>query len=307
MLVKLAVAVICALCAAFCFALGSLFQQGAARQSHEGTLHFRLLAGLLREPRWLAGVGLSASSFLILAVALAFGPLSLVQPLVATEIIIALPLIARRNRRPLTRKDMLGALTVAAGIAIFIAVSPPISGVVEPGVAAWIPAFIGIGALIAVAGSAGLRARGTARVIWLAAAAGAVYGLLDALAKSSVGVLQTRGLGAVATTWEPYALAAAGVLGGLFGQSAFHAGPLSLSLPVIDTLEPVAAVILATTVFRERLASSPWELALQLAGGVLAIAGIAILSHSSVVSTEFRLQPEGAAVAADPPPAGGDR
>jgi drug/metabolite transporter (DMT)-like permease len=291
--VKITIAITCALCAAFCFALGSLFQQGAARESSEGTLHFRLLAGLLREPRWLAGVALSASSFLILATALAFGPLSLVQPLVATEIVIALPLIARRNKRRLTRKDAIGALTVTAGMATFIAVSPPISGVTEPRVTAWIPAFIGIGAVTAVAGVASTRTRGTARVIWLAAAAGAVYGLLDALAKSSVGVLQMHGFGGVVTAWEPYALAAAGVLGGLFGQSAFHAGPLSLSLPVIDTLEPVAAVVLATTVFREQLASAPWELGLQLAGGALAVAGIAILSHSSIVSTEFRTQPHG--------------
>ncbi len=290
---NIAIAVVCALGAAFCFALGSLFQQGAARQSAEGTLHFRLLLALLHDRRWLAGVSLSVCSFLILGTALAFGPLSLVQPLVATEIVIALPLIARRNKRPLTRKDALGALTVAAGMAIFIAVSPPLRGVVQPGLAAWIPAFAGIGVVIAVAGAASLRARGVARVIWLAVAAGVVYGLLDALAKSSVGVLQTRGFGAVVTTWEPYALAAAGVLGGLFGQSAFNAGPLSLSLPVIDTLEPIAAVVLATTVFRERLASSPWQLALQLAGGVLAVAGIAVLSHSSIVSTEFRSQPSG--------------
>lgn len=298
---KIAIAITCALCAAFCFALGSLIQQGAARQSREGSLHIRLLAQLLRQPRWLAGAALSASSFLILAVALAFGPLSLVQPLVATEIVIALPLIARRNKRRLTRKDAIGALAVTAGMAVFIAVSPPLNGMDDPGFAAWTPAFAGIGAVGAVAGVAALRARGAARVIWLAAGAGVVYGLLDALAKSSVAIVQLRGFGSVVTAWEPYALAAAGVLGGLFGQSAFHAGPLSLSLPVIDTLEPVAAVILATTVFGERLASSPWQLGLQLAGGALAVAGIAILSHSSVVTTEFRLAPAGAEVGSAAP------
>ena len=297
---KLAIAVVCALCAAFCFALGSLFQQGAARESSEGALHFRLLLHLIRQPRWLAGMALSCASFLILATALAFGPLSLVQPLVATEIVIALPLIARRNRRRLTRRDALGALTVAAGMAVFIAVSPPLSGIVQPAPGAWFPAFAAIGLLTAVAGTVSLRASGTVRVIWLAVAAGAVYGLLDALAKSSVGVLQTHGLGGVVTTWEPYALAAAGVLGGLFGQSAFNAGPLSLSLPVIDTLEPVAAVVLATTVFRERLAPSPWQLAVQLTGGALAVAGIAILSHSSIVSTEFRTEPGGRRQAQEP-------
>lgn len=290
---RIAVAVVCALCAAFCFALGSLLQQGAAVETREGALHFRLLTRLFRQPRWLAGIGLSIASFLILATALAFGPLSLVQPLVATEIVIALPLIARRNKRRLTRRDAIGALTVTAGMAAFIAVSPPLAGMSDPGVGAWLPAFAAIGVLVAVAGAASLRSVGMARVIWLAAAAGTVYGLLDALAKSSVGVLQLHGFTGAVTAWEPYALAGAGLLGGLFGQSAFHAGPLSLSLPVIDTLEPIAAVVLATTVFRERLAATPWQLALQLAGGALAVAGIAVLSHSSIVTTEFRSEQSG--------------
>jgi hypothetical protein len=103
----------------------------------------------------------------------------------------------------------------------------------------------------------------------------------------------------VITAWEPYALAAAGLLGALFGQSAFNAGPLSLSLPVIDTLEPVAAVVIATTVFRERLASSPGQLGLQLAGGALAVTGIAVLSRSSVVHTESELMPGPTAMAPD--------
>jgi len=296
-LVQTAIAVACALCAAFCFALGSLVQQGAARQASEGTLRLRLLIVLAHEPRWVAGVALSAFSFVIQATALAFGPLSLVQPLAATDVLFALPLIARRSRRRLTRKDATGALTVTAGMAVFIAVSPPVRGLSVPGVAAWAPAFVSVAALTAVAAVAALRVRGRARVMWLAAAAGAVYGLLDALTKSTVDVLQDQGMAGVVTTWEPYAMAAAGLLGALFGQSAFNAGPLSLSLPVIDTLEPVAAVALAATVFHERLASSPGQLALQLAGGAMAVAGIAILSHSSVVNTEAGLAPGPADVA----------
>lgn len=85
--------------------------------------------------------------------------------------------------------------------------------------------------------SVGLRSRGTARVIWLAAATAVIYALVNAVTKSSVGLLTTRGAG-VLRTWEPYTLKAAGILSGLFGLRAFSAGPLSLSLPVIDTVEP---------------------------------------------------------------------
>lgn len=301
---RTSIAVAGALCAAFCFALGSLVQQGAAREAHEGALHLRLLMALVREPRWVAGIALSVFSFVIQGVALAFGPLSLVQPLAATDVLFALPLIAHRNQRPLTRKDAAGALTVTAGMAVFMAVSPPVKGLSVPGAGAWAPAFLSVAALTAVSAVIAMRARGATQVVWLAVAAGAVYGLLDALTKSTVDVLQSRGVGGVVTTWEPYALAAAGGLGALFGQSAFNAGPLSLSLPVIDTLEPVAAVALAATVFRERLASSPGQLALQLAGGVLAVAGIAVLSHSSVVSAESRQTAGLAAAQANPRAAG---
>jgi drug/metabolite transporter (DMT)-like permease len=81
------------------------------------------------------------------------------------------------------------------------------------------------------------------------------------------------------------------VFGALFGQSAYGSGALSLSLPVIDTVEPVAAVTVGATVFGERLASSAPLQVLQLAGAALTVAGVAVLSRSSVVQTETELSP----------------
>jgi hypothetical protein len=252
---KIAIAVVAALCAAFCFALGALIQQGAARQTHARTLRFGLLVALAHERRWLAGIAITVVSFGIQGVALGFGPLALVQPLVATEVLFALPMIAHKNRRPLTRKGIIGGLGVASGMAVFVAVSPPARGVSVPGLAAWAPALAAIMALAALSGFAALRSCRTARVIWLAAAAAVIYALVNALTKSSVGLLTSQGAGLLAT-WEPYAPMAAGILSALFGQSAFNAGPLSLSLLVIDTVEPACSVILGATVFGEHLARS---------------------------------------------------
>jgi drug/metabolite transporter (DMT)-like permease len=285
--VRIAIAVVAALCAAFCFAVGSLVQQGAARQTHARALRFGLLVALVHQRRWLGGMAVTVLAFGIQAAALAFGPLALVQPLVATEVLFALPMIAHRNRLPLRRKGIIGGLGVVSGLAVFVAVSPPAGGVSVPGLAAWAPALAGIAALTVLSASVGLRRRGTARVIWLAAATAVIYALVNAVTKSSVGLLMHRGAGVLAT-WEPYALMAAGILGGLFGQSAFNAGPLSLSLPVIDTVEPVSSVILGAAVFGERLARSPGLLAFQLVGGAIAAAGITVLSRSPVTLAEER-------------------
>lgn len=280
------IAVVAALTAAFCFAEASLVQQTVARASGaDEVLRFRLLLDLARRPRWLAGIGLDALSFFILALALAFGPLTLVQPLASLDVLFVLPLIARRQQRRLTLGDGIGAVLVAAGIATFLAIATPTGGTAVPGLTAWAPVFLGAILLSGLAAMAGLRVEGKARVIWLAVAAGAVYGVLDSLAKATVDVVATRGLG-VMTTWEPWALLAAGITGALLGQSAFSSGALSLSLPVIGTLAPITAVVIGATVFGEQLASAAWQLGVQLGGGALAVAGIFLLSRSSIVAAE---------------------
>ena len=280
------IAVVAALLAAFCFAVAALVQQTVARATGaDEALRPRLLLDLARRPRWLAGIGLDALSFFILALALAFGPLALVQPLASLDVLFALPLIARRQGRRLTLQDKAGAVTVAGGIVIFLSVAPPGGGVKAPGLASWAPVFLAAGALSAVTALAGLRVTGKARVIWLAVAAGSVFGVLSALTKATVDVVAMRGVGALAT-WEPWALLLCGIAGALLGQSAYSSGALSLSLPVLDTLSPIVAVVIAATVFDEQLASSAWQLGVQLAGGALAVTGIAVLSRSSIVAAE---------------------
>ncbi len=279
------VAVTAALSAACCFALAAVIQHREARRAGEKMLSLRLLLTLVRSPRWLAGVALAGLSFVIQGLALAFGPLTLVQPLAATDVLFALPMIAIVHRYHLTRGDWLGAAAVAGGIAVFLAVSPPAGGLRAPGLAAWAPVIVAAGAFGAIAALAAMRTRGAAQVIWLAAGAGIIFGVLDALTKSTVDLLADQGAVAL-LRWEPYGLLAAGIAGAFLSQSAFRAGALSVSLPVIDTLEPVSAVAIGAWVFGERLAASPGQLATQLVGGAVAVAGIAALSRSSVAATE---------------------
>lgn len=281
----LVIAVIAALGAAFLFAVASVVQQGVARSSTEQVLRPRLLLDLLGERRWLAGVALDVLSFVIFAVALAYGPLALVQPIAALDVLFALPLIARRQHRRLTAQDGIGALIVAGGIVVFLAVSTPTGGQGVPSLADWMPVFVAVAAVIGVSAAVALRVTGRPRVVWLGVAAGAIFGVLDALTKSTVDLLAADGA-AVLLKWEPYALIAAAGLGALLSQSAFSAGALSLSLPVIDTLAPITAVVIAATVFGEQLASAPWQLGVQLAGGAVAVAGIALLARSSIVAAE---------------------
>ena len=279
---SIAVAVAAALLAALTFAVGAVIQQGVASSVPEKkSLRLSLVASLVRRPAWLVGAVLDVSSYLILGVALAFGPLVLVMPLASTDLLFALPLLAWRRRRRVTRAEAAGAACTAGGMAAFLAVLPSTAGRPVPALASWIPLLVVVVALVAGLLAAGIRMSSTVRTGLYAAAAGLLLALLDALTKSAADLFRRDGLATLAH-WEPYALIAVGGTGLLLVQSSYQAGSLKVSLPVIDTVEPVGSVLMGAVVFAEPLATS-WALAVQVAGGALAVAGIVVLSRSTLV------------------------
>lgn len=277
------IAVLAALLAACCFAVAAVLQQAAAAEAPEAeSLRPRLVLRLARRPMWVAGVSMSAFSYVVQGVALAFGPLVLVQPLASTDLVFALPLIAWRRGARLTALEMTGAGCTAMGVAAFLVVLPTDSGNTAPPTRDWLPLLLAVAAAVSVLVPAGIRARGTARTGLYAAAAGVLFALLDALTKSSADLFRSRGLGFLGH-WEPYGVVVVGCLGLLLAQSSFQAGSLAVSLPLIDTLEPIGSVLIGAAVFHEQLASSTATLAVQMAGALLAVTGIIVLDRSPLV------------------------
>jgi hypothetical protein len=279
-----AVAVTAALLASLSFAVGAVMQQAAASEVPTSqSLRPGLLASLARRKWWLAGVALTAVSYVVQGVALAFGPLVLVMPLASTDLLFALPLLARRRGRRLTRGEAAGAACTAAGVAAFLVVLPSAVGTAVPGAADWLPLLVVVGVCTAGLLTAGVRVHGRLRTGLYAAAAGLLFALLDALTKAAADLFRDAGPATLAH-WEPYALIVVGGAGFVVVQSAYQAGSLAISLPVIDTVEPVGSVLMGAAVFQEPLATS-WALAVQIAAGALAVAGIVLLSRSPLVRT----------------------
>ena len=139
----------------------------------------------------------------------------------------------------------------------------------------------------AVMAAAGGRTSGPARAALLAAAAGAVFGLTAALTLSLTRLLRHHDHVVILGHWQLWALLALGTVGLLLSARAFEAGALTASLPVIDSVEPVSAVIIGTVVFGEHLAASPGGLAVQLAAAATALAGIIVLGRSPVAARAY--------------------
>lgn len=278
----LVVAAVAALCAAALFGLSSVLMARVARAAPSAdVLRLRLLTRLFRSREWLVGAALQPLSFCIQAVALALGPLALVQPLAATDLLFALPIQARISRRPMRPVEWLGSALVVAGIAGFLLISPPRPGLSVPSPGGWVAVGTLVGGGVLVAAASAVRTSGTARTTLLAAAGAGAFALVDVLSKATVDELRLHGLAQVLTSGYPYALLAVGIAGLVLSQSAFQSGPLHVSLPVIDTLEPTLAVLVGALAFHEALAASPLELTAQLAAGALALAGIVLLDRTN--------------------------
>ncbi len=271
------IAVLAALAAAASFGVAAALQHRQARLT-PGAAGVRLLARLAARPLWLAGIALAAIAYGLQALALAFGPLALVAPIVAADLLFALPVAARWSR-PLRGSDWLGCVLAAGGIAAFLAAAPPSSGRSDAPATDWLLAFAVVALVCALALGTGRLAAGPIRAAVTATAAGAVFGLTAAVTLSLTRLLRAVGPGATLAHWQPWALLALGTAGLLLSASAFQAGALAASLPVIDTVEPVSGVLLGTLLFGERLAASPAGITVQLAGAAAAIAGIMLLGR----------------------------
>jgi drug/metabolite transporter (DMT)-like permease len=202
-----------------------------------------------------------------------------VEPLLATNLIFALAAAALFYQERLGPTEWLGAVLVSGGVAAFLlAGRPEGGGIPASGSTVWIAVLIvaGVAAgMVAVA----LRSPLQTKAMLLAAAAGALYGLQDALTRGSLLTL-AQGPAALFTSWEPYLLPVIAATGILLNQSAFDAAPLRISLPATTATEPIVGIVLGVAMFDERLRVDPPALAGEVGGLVALVVGIVILGRS---------------------------
>jgi drug/metabolite transporter (DMT)-like permease len=241
-----------ALIAAVLFAFTSVLQHRGAAAADRGRVGDpRLVARLLRRPLWLLGGVTDAAGVVTQGAALKAGALAFVQPLLVSGLLLSIPLEAwLRRQRP--DPGLVAAVAVAGGgLAGFLAVTRPGTGVPRPSDRAWV-----IVALCVAAGALAclLAARATERLtgIWLGLAAGVLYGLTAALLKTAAQHVPAD-LAGLLRDWTAYAFVVVGLIGFTLNQNAFQVGSLAGALTALTLAEPVVGLIVGATAFHEHL------------------------------------------------------
>ncbi len=263
------------------YAAGGVLQQHAAAAERRSN-PARLVAALLRRPEWLVGIAFAVVSNVLEAFALWWSPLAAVQPLLVSELLLAVPVSTRLAGVRLRRADWLALVGVAAGVAVALWGAAPSGPSATGSTVRWLA--IGGAVALAAAALAGLARLGVAagRATCLAAAAALTFALASALMAATVHGFGTAGLGGFARP-APYAMAVASCAGLLLLQSAYQAGPLAITMPMVDWVQPIVGVLLGVGVLGEAVETGPLRLAVASAGALVALAGIVRLAASPQV------------------------
>jgi hypothetical protein len=118
--------------------------------------------------------------------------------------------------------------------------------------------------------------------MFLGAAAGLLFGVLSVLTKAVTHLLSVD-LSKAFVTWQVYAAIGVGITALVVSQSAYQAGPLAYSMPMVGVLEPVVAVVIGDTVLGEQVRLSAGMFALEIVAAAVACVGILLLTTSQTV------------------------
>ena len=230
---KADIAALLALGAAFFIAIGDVMHQRSAHEiTDEPVSHLELFTRLLRDRQWWLGSLVAGAGFALQAAALGFGSVLLVQAILVTSLLFALPINARITRRRVTRWQWLWAALLAASVVVIVTVGNPTAGHSHASLETWTAVVVVLGpALILCVLGAGI-VKGPASAVLLGFVSGALWGVFAVLTKGVVDRLDD-GLWAVIRTPELYVWArgrhrghgiSAGVVSGRFadGVAAHH-------------------------------------------------------------------------------------
>jgi drug/metabolite transporter (DMT)-like permease len=255
-------------------------------------LSLRLVWSLMHEPVWFGGILAITAGFLLQASALGSGQLATVEPILVVELPFTLILASRVFHRHLGWGEWLPTALMTAGLAGLLYLLSPSAGHSQH--IRWYVWLIGVGTNLLLIGVLVMGARrwtppdSSRRAAMLGVAAGAAFGLTAALIKGMT-EQYSHGFVALLTSWQLYAMIAAGALGMFLTQSAMNAGSLVAAQPGLTLTDPIVSIVWGIVAFREQVRGG-WYAGLAVACALLIGAAAVGLSRSPLLAESSQQQ-----------------
>jgi len=295
-----------ALIAAVLLAIGTQFQHRGvglvnAASTTDGTtgLSLRQLRSLLARPSWVIGTLLLALAIVLQLTSLAFAPLIVVQPLGAVALVVTAIVNARVTKVPLDRVSIRAIVICVVGIGAFVTIAAFVAKTHPITARQLVTVLITLAVVLVVFVVLFLIMRGrTPRPIFYVIAGGVLFGFVVTLAKVVIDRVRTIlsipdyaiGPADILTLLCIVGLAAAGLLGTYFVQTAHSSNPPDLVVAGLTVIDPLVAVSIGIIVLGEAAGASVWAIAAFGLAAAVAVFGVLSLARhhpQALANTSF--------------------
>lgn len=273
--------ILLALCSAAADAVNLVTQHVASTAAPRREKGWRLARYLVTNRLWLFGVGAMVGSFVLQALALYSGQISVVQSILVSALVFTLVVGRIWLRRPVPAPAWVSASVVAAGLAVFLVMYEPKGGHPGATTSAWLPALLAFGVLVGGCVMAARHGSPVRRAALYATASGITGAVGASVLKSAAEVLGHQGVLAALQRGALYGVVVLGLLNVLLTQAALHRGPLAVSQPLMLIVNPVASIVLGVWVFGEHFEGGWWQTAAGLTGFAVMAVGVVFLARTA--------------------------
>lgn len=240
------IAIAFALASALVIAWGTVVRQRIAENADRSVMRTAMTS-----PLWWIGTTSAVIAYGLQLIALGFGTLLIVQPILVLSLMFTLPLAAWYQGRRMSSEELIWCSLLTISVGVILVFGRPTGGITSPPLDRWLPSFaLGLAAMVSF-GVLAQRIR-TQRALLLGVVCGILYGFVAVLSKAVVDTLMESGISGLLTSWPFYTLIIAAGSGTVLQQYSFHAGPLKHSLPAMKIIEPLIAFTLGYAVLSEQ-------------------------------------------------------
>lgn len=272
--------------AAIFLGVGWVVQQHVATHSKSGgLLSWTVLTELVSSGLWWLGIVSMTVGQTLSSVALQFGPVSTVEPVLVASLLVAFAISAASGDQHPRWQEMAGPAVLIVALVVFLTVGRPEQAKQpDPSWDAILIAAAAAGVFaLSVAGSGKFLASRTAPVVectLLGVGAGVMYGLQDAATRGAIVFTHHHKVIAVIPTMWPWVLLASATTGVLLTQASFRAGRLDWALPPTAAAQPIAGIVIGVVLLGDHLAATGLALAFESLSLVAMLGGVLLIGQS---------------------------
>jgi len=238
----------------------------------------RFFYEMIKNKLFIFGFCLQIAASILTVIALRFGPLIVVEPLLTIDLVFLLLLIHWRMKVWIQLRDWIALAAIIIGLVGLFLITNPRGGDLNYRPFPWLILISIMAPIVFILALVIRRVRSPKKRALLAGiAASAAYGLTASLTKLCIDLYTRHGFMYVIDRWPIYGLIVSGIVSIYLMVNMYGSGPLTISQPTVEVFDPGITVLIGIVIFGDSYnvsATSIFEtviFAIILAGGIIAL------------------------------------